>query len=119
MHLHARVRGEPGPHLDAFVRGVVVHHQVQLAVGIGLRDLLEEPQELLVPMPWLRPGGHLAGGDLQRREQRGGAVPAVVVGAPLGQPKLHRQHRGGAVQRLRIGRVRWSVYMILSEGVHT
>ncbi len=31
-----------------FVGGVVVHHQVQLAGGVGAGDLLEEGQELLV-----------------------------------------------------------------------
>ena len=36
------------------VGGVVVHHQVQLAaVGVGAGDLLEEGQELLVPVPRL------------------------------------------------------------------
>ena len=49
---------------------------------VGLRDLLEEPQELLVPVPGVAGVGDLAGGDLQRGEQRGGAVPDVVVGAP-------------------------------------
>jgi hypothetical protein len=73
---------------------------MQLTVGVGLGDLFEEAQELPVPVPRPGRGGDLAGGDLQRREQRGGAVPAVVVGAPLGQARLHRQHRGGAVQGL-------------------
>ena len=35
------------------VGGVVVHHQMQLAVGVGPGDLLEERQELLVPVPLL------------------------------------------------------------------
>jgi hypothetical protein len=47
--------------------------------------------------------GDLAGGDLERGEQGDGAVPNVVVGAPLGQTGLHRQDRGGAVQRLNLG----------------
>ena len=54
-------------------------------------------------VPRLARGGDLAGGDLQRREQRRGAVPLVVVGAPLGQAGLHRQHRRGPVQRLDLG----------------
>ncbi len=51
-------------------------------------------------MPGQAVPGHLAGRDLQRGEQRRGAVPDVVVRAPLGQPGLHRQHRRGPVQRL-------------------
>ena len=44
--------------------------------------------------------GDLPGGDLQRGEQRGGAVAPVVMGAPLGQAGPQRQHRRGPVQRL-------------------
>jgi hypothetical protein len=76
---------------------------MQLHVGIGAGDLFEEAQELLVTMPGLAGRGDLPGGDLQRGEQGGGAVPDVVMGAPLGQPRLHRQHRRGAVQRLDLG----------------
>jgi hypothetical protein len=52
---------------------------VQLAPGVGLRDLLEEAQELLVPVPIEAGIDHLAGGDLQRREQGGGAVPDIEL----------------------------------------
>jgi len=34
-----------------FVGGVVVDHDVQLATRMGLRDVFEETQELLVPVP--------------------------------------------------------------------
>ena len=51
-------------------------------------------------VPGLAARGHRAGSDVQRREQGGGAVADVVVGAPLGQPGLHGQHRRGPVQRL-------------------
>ena len=84
MHLHPRVRRQPVADLDALVRGVVVHHQVQLLVGIGPGDLLEEPQELLVAVPGQAVPGDLSGRDVQGREQGGGAVTDVVVGAPLG-----------------------------------
>ena len=43
---------------------------------------------------------NLAGGDVQRREERGGAVAHVVVGAPLGLTRPHGQHRLRAVERL-------------------
>lgn len=72
-------------------------------VAVGTFDVLEEGQELGVAVPWLARGGHLAGGDPQRGEQGGGAVPDVVVGAALDQPGLHRQHRHDPVQGLDLG----------------
>src|SRR3712207_9036098 len=53
---------------------------MQLAVGVGAGDLPQEAQELLVAVPRLAAGGDRAGGDVQRGEQRGGAVAEVVVG---------------------------------------
>jgi len=37
-----RVGGQPGLDLDTFVSGVAVHHQVQLLLLVGLRDLLRK-----------------------------------------------------------------------------
>jgi hypothetical protein len=54
-------------------------YDVQLAPWVGLRDLHEELQELLVAMPRVAGVGHLASGNLRRREQGCGAVPHVVV----------------------------------------
>ena len=42
----------------------------------------------------------LAGGDVQRREQRGGAVACVVMGASLDLSGSHGEQRTGAIQRL-------------------
>ena len=72
-------------------------------VAVGPLDLLEERQELLVPMPRLERRGDLAGGDVQRREQRRGAVPVVVVGAALDPPFLQGQDRHRPVQGLDLG----------------
>jgi hypothetical protein len=97
------VGGEPVPDLDPFVGGVVVHHQVQLGVGVGAGDLFQEGQELLVAMPGLAGAGHGAGGDLQGGEQGGGAVPHIVVAAAFRAAGLHREHLLGPVQRLDLG----------------
>ncbi len=86
-----------------FVGAVVVAHDVQLAARVGLGDLLEELEELAVAVVLVAGVGDLAGGDLQRGEQRGGAVTDVVVGAPCRQTGADRQHRGGAVGRLDLG----------------
>ena len=83
--------------------GVVVHDQVQLALGVGAGDLLEEREELLVAVAGFDGAGDLAGGDLQRREHGGRAVPLVVVGLPGRQSRPHRQHRRGPVQGLDLG----------------
>ena len=66
-----RVVGQPGGHRRVFVGGVVVDHHVQLAPRVGLGDLLEEPQELLVAVPVVAGVDHLAGGDLERGGWRG------------------------------------------------
>jgi hypothetical protein len=47
-------------------------------------------------MSLLERRGHLSGRDLQGGEQSGGAVPDVIVAAPLRQPGLQRQDRIGA-----------------------
>jgi hypothetical protein len=59
---------------------------------VSLGDLLEEVQELGVAVPRAAGvGGDPAGGHLQRGDLGGGAVPQVVVGAPLGLAEPHRQ----------------------------
>jgi len=67
------------------VGGVVVDDDVQLDTRVGLRDVAQEPQELLVPVPGVAGVGDLAGGDFESGEQRGGAVPDVVMGRFLRQ----------------------------------
>ena len=79
--------GQPGLDVGVLVGGVVVHHDVQLAARVGLGDLLEEAQELVVAVPRVAGVGDLAGRDLQGGEQGGGAVPLVVVGGLLGQAR--------------------------------
>ena len=69
VDLDARVRGESVADLDPLVGGVVVHHQVQLATGVGAGDLLEEREELLMAVTGLARGSDRAGGDLQRCEE--------------------------------------------------
>jgi hypothetical protein len=45
----------------------------------------------------------LAGGQIQRREQGGGAVAHVIVAAALGHPKGQRQQGLRAIQGLDLG----------------
>ena len=103
VDVDARVGLQPGAHLGGLVGCVVVHHQVQLVVGVGARDLAQEDEQLGTAVAGLAGGCDAAGGDLQGGEQGGGAVPGVVVGALLDPARLHGQHRGGAVQGLDLG----------------
>jgi hypothetical protein len=63
-------------------------------------ELVQEVAEVHRPVLGGQLAGHLAGGDVQRGEQVHGAVPHIVKAAPLGHPRNHRQHRGGALQGL-------------------
>ena len=71
------------------------HHDVQLTRAGRRWRPVEEGAGTPVAVTLVAGVGDLAGGDLQRREQGGGAVPDVVVGAPLGSPG--RSGRIGAV----------------------
>ena len=57
-------------------------------------------EELVAAMPAMTLADDLAGRDVERREQRGRAVPAVVVRAALGRAERHRQHGRRAVEGL-------------------
>jgi hypothetical protein len=83
--------------------GVVVHHHMQLAAWVGLGDELEEGQELAMAVARLAGVGDPAGDHLQGGEQGRGAVPEVVVGAPLDLTPRHRPEWLGACQRLDLG----------------
>ena len=81
------------PSLDRFglLSGVVVDDDVHVQVGgDAVVDQIQEPPKLLGAMPWRHVGDHVAGGDIQRGVQVGGAMPAVVVGTPLGVPGIQR-----------------------------
>jgi hypothetical protein len=103
VQLDAGMAAQPGLYLGVLVGGVVVQDHMQPPPRVGLGDELEEVQELAVAVPWLAGVGDRAGGHLQRREQRGRAVPEVVVGAPLGPARPYRADRLGPLQRLDLG----------------
>ena len=85
------------------MRAVVVHDQVNVEVRRhGCFDRAQEAQELLVPVPRLAFGQHLAGEYVQRGEQGGGAVPFVVVSDALDVPEAHRQQRLRPLQCLHL-----------------
>jgi hypothetical protein len=100
--VHPGMTGQPDADRRMLVGGVVVDHHVQLAAGIGGGDLAEEGAELLVAVSLGAGVGDPPGGHLQRREQRGGAVPEVVEGQPLRRSGPGRQGRRGALEGLQL-----------------
>jgi transaldolase len=63
VEVDPRVRRQPRRHFGPLVGGVVVHHQMQLPVGVGPGQVFEEGEELLVAVPVLAQSGDLAGSD--------------------------------------------------------
>ena len=92
---------EPALDRGRLVGAQVVEHQVQLElVGHLVVDAVEEVAELDGTMPAMQLADDLAGGDVEGGEQRGGAVPSVVVGLALGLARPHGQQRLAAVEGL-------------------
>ena len=85
MDVVARAPRQPRLDLGVLVGGVVVHHQMDVEVrGHIPVDAAQEGQVVLVPVAPFALRVHLAGGDVERREQRRGAVRDVAV--------AHRAH---------------------------
>jgi hypothetical protein len=81
---------QPEPYIGVLVGAVVVYHHMDVQhLGDGLLDLPKEAQELLVPMPVLALGDHLASRHIQGGEQGGVAVAEVVMRDPLHVAQPH------------------------------
>ena len=94
---------EPGAHLRMLVCGVVVEHGVDHPAGGNLAlDRVEEANEFLMPMALHVAPDHRAFEDVQRGEQRGGAVALVVVGHGGAAALLQRQTGLGSIKRLNL-----------------
>lgn len=61
------------------IRGLRASH-----AGIGGSHLLQEAQELQIPVPGIAGVGDPPRGRIEGGEQTGDAVPGVVAGPPLG-----------------------------------
>lgn len=97
----AGVADEPGADLGVLVGGVVVDHGVNHFPG-GHRglDLVQEADELLMPVALHVAADHRAVQHVQRGEQRRRAVSDVVMGHRPGPAFLDGKPRLGAVKRL-------------------
>jgi hypothetical protein len=94
---------EPGLYLGMLMRRVVVSDQVQFKLGRNISvEMLQKAQEFLMAMAWLALGDDPPVDDIERREERRGAVAKVVVSHPLDITESHRQHWLGALQGLHL-----------------
>ena len=103
VELKALVPPEPGTDLGMLVRGVIVDNQMHCPLGWGLAvDLVEEADELLMPVAAHALTDDLAVEHVERGEQGGCPVPLIVVGHRAATAALHWQPRLGAVERLNL-----------------
>src|SRR4051812_4058909 len=80
---------------------VVVHDDVDVELGRNPRvDLSEKVEKLGGPVPFVAFADDEAGGDIERCEERCGAMPDIGVGPALGHPGHHWQNGLLAVERL-------------------
>jgi len=92
---------QPLPHVGVPVRGVVIRDQVKAQMlGRAAVDELQELQPFAVMLARLAHRDRAAIQRVERRKQRGGAMPLVVLGDGSGATALHRRTRLGAVQSL-------------------
>ena len=88
-HVEPRMSYEPAADAGSCVRAVVVENQMDIEIcGDARIDGIEEVQELLAAVPPMAFANDLARGDVERGEQRGRAVPAIVVRPPSGEPNV-------------------------------
>ena len=100
MQLNAGMGKQPSVHHGRFVRREVVDHvDGQPWLGLAV-DLVQKVPEVHCPVLGGQVADHLPGRGVQRGEQVDGAVPDVIVAAPLGGAGHHGQHRRGPLQGL-------------------
>ena len=92
---------EPFVDLWVLMGGIIVEDDVDGLLGRNLRlDLVEETDELLMPMLLHAASNDLAFEHIEGGKQGGGAVALIVVGHGGGASLLQGQTRLGAVERL-------------------
>src|SRR5690348_1248005 len=95
---------QPVANLLRLVGPVVVHDQMHGQSRRYLRlDASQEAQEFVRPMAPVQLADDLAGGDVESREERCGAMSAVVVGAAFGDARSQGQDGLGAIEGLNLG----------------
>lgn len=105
------LRPQPALHLCAFVGAVIVHDEMHFLTGWELRfQMVEESYEFATAVAILTGADHFAVENIERGEQRGGAMAFIVVRLTLRQAGAQRQNRGGAVQSLNLALLIYAQY---------
>ncbi len=92
MQMKPRMALEPRLDSRVLVRGIIVHDQMKVPICGRLRiDLLEEPDELLMPVARHAIANDLAVEHAQSGKQRRCAVAFVVVSLPCWNTRSERQ----------------------------
>ena len=101
MNMPAWPLDEPVADQLCFVCAVIVHDNMDVEIGRHVAlDLVKELAELLCAMAWHAFADNGSRLYVERGKQRGGSVPLIVVGVPLGLAGPHRQQRLGSIERL-------------------
>ncbi len=102
VHVVTRPAGEPALNPRRLVRTVVIHHQMDLGLGLArlLVNELQELEEFLMPVPPVATAHDFPSRHVQGGKQRGGPMALIVVRAPLALSGQHGQQRLGAIQGL-------------------
>jgi len=103
MDVVARSSSEPALHFGMLVGCVVVHDQMNIKrfgdVGVNMS---QELQELLMSMAAFIPTDDFSRGNIQGREQGGGAVADVIVSHTFDIAQPQRQHGLRSIQCLNL-----------------
>ena len=92
---------QPSQHLGMLVRGVIVEHGMDQFAGWHVAlDGIEETNEFAMSVALHASADHPSVEHAERGEQGGRAVPLVIVRHSLTTPRLDRQPRLAAVERL-------------------
>ena len=103
MHVEAFVLLKPGLHCRVFVRGVVVHDQVQLKMfGRFSIDLLEKFQPLLMPVLALDATDQVLLKIVQRSELGDRAMANIIVRLSSDMTDAKRESGLGALKGLNL-----------------
>jgi hypothetical protein len=103
MHVEAFVLLKPSLHLRVFVRGIIVHDQMQLKMPGGFAiDLFEKLQPLLMPVLALDTADQTPLKIIQCGEQGDGAVTNIIVRLRADMPDPNRSTRLRAFQGLNL-----------------
>ena len=104
MEMKAGMASEPSSDLRMLVGRIVICNEVKVELARSFPiDDFEETQPFLVAMPGLALSDDGAVSQIQRRKERGRAMPLVIMSHRAGSSLLHRQAGLRAIKSLYMG----------------